>query len=204
LYSIIRVREHSSQTGGATSDGSLIYHLRPINMQRRDYHGRFRSEGRVTTRWEYVICLSILGGIFTGMYLDKNNLNPWSGPLVYTAEASSEALQEQPKTVLIKVVYDEAGIERLIRETFPETPNTAVAIAKAESELNPNAFNPEAHRGCNGSIGIFQMACVHNKKDTQALYDVETNIKMARELYLREGWKPWGAYTDGRWKQYLE
>jgi hypothetical protein len=104
---------------------------------------------------------------------------------------------------------DPKDIESLIRRTFVEEPNTAVAIAKAESELNTNAFNGEAHIGCNGSIGVFQIACVHNRKDPQALRDVEFNIKKARAIYLEtkartgNGWTQWGAYTDGRWKQYL-
>ena len=125
-----------------------------------------------------------------------------SAPILFIKEA--EAATSTPEIrVRIEVVYDEAGIERLIRETFPETPNTAVAIAKAESGLNPKAYNPESHEWCNGSIGIFQMACVHARKG-EKLTDVETNIKRARELYLAEGWDPWGAYTDGRWKQFLD
>lgn len=92
---------------------------------------------------------------------------------------------------------------RLIKQTFPEEPQKAVAIAFAESHLNPRALNAsDSHKGCNGSYGIFQIGCLH-EKDPTILYDVEYNIKRARELYDEQGWAPWGAYTDGSYKNYL-
>ena len=71
-----------------------------------------------------------------------------------------------------------------------------------ESELNPQAYNPEGHRGCNGSFGIMQIACVH-VKDTSRLFDPEYNLQVARRIYDAEGWRPWGAYTDGSYLRYL-
>lgn len=116
------------------------------------------------------------------------------------------------REVKIEVVYnwDKERIIKEIRDTFPEAPDLAVAIAKAESELNAKAYNPEAHRGCNGSVGIMQIACVHHRSGPRELHDVELNLKKARAIYdasLAEngnGWLPWGAYTDERYKAYLE
>ena len=71
-----------------------------------------------------------------------------------------------------------------------------------ESQLNPRAYNPEAHRGCNGSYGIMQIACVH-VSDTERLYDPEYNLQVARRIYDAEGWRPWGAYTDGSYLRYI-
>jgi len=116
------------------------------------------------------------------------------------------------KVVLIeeKINWTTERIELEIRKTFPEDADVAVAIAKAESELNPNALNPEAHRDCNGSIGLMQIACVHHIKP-EKLYDVRENLQTARRIYdtldkdgNKVGWLPWGAYTDGRYKEYLE
>ncbi len=73
----------------------------------------------------------------------------------------------------------------------------------AESRLNPYALNSkDSHRGCNGSYGIFQIGCLH-EEDPRVLYDVEYNIKRAREIYDEHGWKPWGAYTDGNYLAHL-
>lgn len=95
-----------------------------------------------------------------------------------------------------------------IRKTFPEAPITAIAVASAESELNPRAYNPEWHyrngkKVCQGSYGIMQIACVHHMSNPSALYDVEFNLEVARRVYNEREWQPWGAYTDGRYRAYL-
>jgi len=108
------------------------------------------------------------------------------------------AVREQQKPPIPK-----SYIEHLIVKTFPEDPRTALAIAWAESELNAKIPNwNDSHRGCKGSFGVFQIACLHTDDYTK-LYNVEYNIKMARKIYDAEGWQPWGAYTDGRYKQYM-
>lgn len=79
----------------------------------------------------------------------------------------------------------------------------ARAVLLAESEGNSNAFNPEWHATCQGSIGLFQIACLH-ESDPQVLFDPEYNVRRAYEIWSRQGWQPWGAYTDNRYFQYLE
>ena len=124
-------------------------------------------------------------------------------PIIYEATAQeAPVVVEIPALIRVEIDWTEQRIEKEIRATFPEDPDTAVAIAKAESELNANAYNPEAHNGCNGSVGIMQIACVHNQSDKEALKDIQFNLKVARRIYDAGGWKPWGAYTDGRYKQY--
>lgn len=54
-----------------------------------------------------------------------------------------------------------------------------------------------------------QIACVHHKENPQDLFNVELNLQMARKIYddskkrKGDGWMPWGAYTDGGYKNYL-
>lgn len=97
----------------------------------------------------------------------------------------------------------------MIRETFPETPNTAVAVAKGESMLNTDAYNPEKHYDrngnylCSGSYGLMQIACVHMIENPEALFDLETNLETARKIYEASDWQPWGAYTSGRYEKHL-
>lgn len=79
----------------------------------------------------------------------------------------------------------------------------AVAVAMAESELNPHATNAGDNHGvCKGSYGIFQIGCIHGHSPEE-LYNVEFNIKKARQLYDERGWQPWGAYTNGSYKKKL-
>lgn len=100
-------------------------------------------------------------------------------------------------------------MKRLIRQTWPEDPQTAVAVAWAESGFNPRATNAkDKHRSCYGSFGIFQVGCVHGH-DLNTLYDVEENIRIARALYddakarTGNGWQPWGAHSNGSYLAYM-
>lgn len=149
-------------------------------------------------------------------YSERVELNK----VIYVAEAAEIAeeviieespKEESPKEVKIKVRYSESSIEQRIRDTFPETPNTAVAVAKGESgpSLNLTAYNPEAHRDrngnviCYGSYGVMQIGCVHMMENPDALFDLETNLRVARQIYDESGWVKWGAYTSGGWEKHL-
>lgn len=89
----------------------------------------------------------------------------------------------EPKTALVESVED------LIRQEFPENAEKMIEIAKCESQLNPEAYNPEWHNGCQGSSGIFQVACVHGFEGD--LFDPEYNIKVAKEIYQSQGYNAW-------------
>ena len=100
----------------------------------------------------------------------------------------------------------EKSIEELIVETFPEKPELFLAIAKAESNLNPRAYNPEAHRGCNGSYSLLQVACVHYEKRGiygEDRFDVKINLQVAREVYDESGVRAWGAFTNQSYLKHL-
>ena len=169
-------------------------------MKRRDRQGRYRSN----ERWTQIVGHSILVGIVLGIVI-----HVLSQPVVYVNEVEARESEEVVVKLEVKIDWTPDRVEEEIRKVFPEMPNTAVAVAIAESELNPDAFNPEAHRGCVGSIGIMQVACVHHKSNPAALHDIQTNLKKARAIYddslarTGNGWLPWGAYTDGRYKLYL-
>ena len=105
------------------------------------------------------------------------------------------------------------AIKKLIRQYFPENYEVALAVAMAESGLNPAVTNwSDRHRGCTGSMGVFQIACLH-EVDPSKLYDPEYNIKRAREIYdtvicingvcEKQGWRPWGAFTNRSYLAYI-
>lgn len=177
-------------------------------MKQRDTLGRYTKVYRKASRWEVLTLYSVLGGILFAICFDVI-----TRPHVFEV-ARAQTVAEVvvvPEVVMIEVEYETDGIERKIRETFIETPNTAVAVAKAESGhlLKADAYNPEWHydskgnKVCQGSYGVMQIACVHNLADPDALFDVEFNLKKAREIYLERGWNPWGGYSNGSWKKYL-
>lgn len=100
-----------------------------------------------------------------------------------------------------------AILEEKIRAAFPEDPDTAVAIAKAESRLNPEVIGDKHlawEDGRNGmSCGIFQIRVFPNRPGCEKLLDEDFNIEYARELYERSGWLPWSTFKSGRYKNFL-
>ena len=66
---------------------------------------------------------------------------------------------------------------------------TAMAVAYAESGMNPDAKSPT------NDHGVMQL---NGKK----IYDVQQNIDEAYEMYKRRGWQPWAAYNSGAYKKY--
>jgi hypothetical protein len=98
--------------------------------------------------------------------------------------------------------WTEERIIEAIRATFPESPDTAVAIAKCESGLNPTIQSyHQLSYGRERSFGLMQ---VHEPdwgvKANQLGYfdwktDVDDNLKMARYIFEAAGnsWKPWSC-----------
>lgn len=98
------------------------------------------------------------------------------------------------------------SIEDKIRAKFGKDGDIAVAVAKAESGLNPNA-NGDKHltywkngKMYGDSIGIFQIRTFENRPDREALKDIDTNIEFAYKLYQAQGFYPWTVFQT---KQYL-
>ena len=147
---------------------------------------------------QQLLAVSVFIGIFGGLLIDTAQRT--IGAPIHYAQA-----EEPAREILIeaRTTWTSDRIEKEIRDTFPEDPDVAVAIAWAESELKKDAYNPERHKGCSGSIGIMQIACVHHRNNPEELKDIKFNLKKAREVYEERGWKAWGSYTDKRYLEYL-
>lgn len=88
-----------------------------------------------------------------------------------------------------QVNYAPESIEAMIAQAFPENPQLWIAIARCESGLRSNAYNPS------GASGIFQMMMpMHAKLVNGDPFDPATNIRAARSL-SRNGTStgPWDA-----------
>ena len=75
--------------------------------------------------------------------------------------------------------------------------NIAKAVMREESHYDPGVYNPEWHDGCQGSYGLFQIACVHGYSEEE-MYHWERNIEIAYKIWQQEGWLPWGVCHDGK------
>ena len=86
-------------------------------------------------------------------------------------------------------------ITTLIREAFPDNADTMVAIAQAESSLNPKA----EHRNKNGSVDacLFQINSIHGY-DKEWLKEPKNCIEAAKKIYAKQGLKAWAA-SEWKW-----
>ena len=77
----------------------------------------------------------------------------------------------------------------------------AYSVLIAESGGNPKAENPEWHYDiygnpiCQGSFGLFQLACIHGLKED--LLNPVKNIEIAYALWKERSWFPWGVCLSG-------
>lgn len=97
-------------------------------------------------------------------------------------------------------------MKALIRETFPDDPATAVAIAYCESGLKATAYNPTNTNGTTDG-GLWQINSVHDQRLRQLgldKYNPEDATVFARMLYdERGGWGDWMCYTTRMHLAYL-
>ena len=74
---------------------------------------------------------------------------------------------------------------------------TAYAIAMAESGLNCESISQTK------DYGLFQINEVHLPKFKEDKFNCWENARVAYEIYKRQGWYPWVAYTNGSYKKHL-
>lgn len=92
------------------------------------------------------------------------------------------------------------SIEQEIANAFGEEFRLAMAVAMAESGLNPKAVN--YNRDGSRDIGIFQINERHGWSE-EDLFDWEKNIAIAKHLRDVSGWSTWTAYSNGTYRKYL-
>jgi hypothetical protein len=123
------------------------------------------------------------------------------------AQSYSESIGD---SCSLSVVYCDGELsetEKIIKQYFPENYQIAIAIAKAESGLNPSAVGAINSNGTQ-DFGLFQINSIHNPSIEQKTTVIE-NVKMARVIYdsrLRyssDGFEAWSTYNSGRYLHFI-
>ena len=106
---------------------------------------------------------------------------------------------------------------RCVADSAAEFASQAIAIARAESGMNPNTIGCDKNSSCNYAsegrtrlsicssqypnatigVGIFQMTGCHANSDVEYWKDVSNNIAGAIGYVKGRGWCPWSVYTTG-------
>lgn len=122
-------------------------------------------------------------------------------------------------------------IKSAIKRVFPESPGVALAVARAESGLDPKApsVTDRLADGRAYSIGLFQINLTVSriggvdcqkaflgkngkarvvdeglfKKCVELAENPQSNLLAAREKWEVMEWKAWGAFNNGAYLQYL-
>jgi soluble lytic murein transglycosylase-like protein len=105
------------------------------------------------------------------------------------AQSPTEVVVESPKLTVEEIIIEQFKAEG-IDTSF------VLDIVREESEFNERAYNPEWHKGCQGSYGLFQIACVNYSGNPTDLYDPELNAQIAIQVYKTQGWRAWGVCRE--------
>jgi len=87
---------------------------------------------------------------------------------------------------------------------------TAVAVALAESNGNPNAYDPETAAGAPeglGSYGLWQIYLkAHPEFANYNLFDPAQNADAALQVWAAAGgsWNPWSTYKSGAYQAFID
>ncbi|MDW7730778.1 MAG: transglycosylase SLT domain-containing protein [Bacillota bacterium] len=102
----------------------------------------------------------------------------------------------------IAVEAEQSPYETVICEVFKNECDIAVAVAKAESNLNPEVIG-DRHLA-KPSIGLFQINQIWHDYSTEDLMNPEFNIKIAKQIRDSGGWERWTTYRTGAYLNFLE
>ncbi len=93
-------------------------------------------------------------------------------------------------------------VEELIERYFGTDTKVALAIAMAESGLNPTALGDTNTKY--PSAGLFQIRLLPERGITkEQMFNSEENVRYAKLLHDKYGWSCWTVYKNGSYKKYL-
>ena len=80
----------------------------------------------------------------------------------------------------------------------------ALAVMRAESGCNPDAYNPSNHDGSDDA-GLMQINSIHVTSgliEGQTRFDPAANIRADYAIYQGSGWGAWDAINNGAYLQF--
>ena len=125
----------------------------------------------------------------------------------YAGEKYEAKAQELPVTQVLESLEKKTP-EELVEKYFGDKADEALTCFKSESGLRPSAIN-YSNRNGSWDVGYAQINTVHcgkvgatDKEDCKSkLLDVETNIRVAKQIYDGRGFNAWyGSTCRKYWK----
>ena len=108
-------------------------------------------------------------------------------------------------------IHSGASLEAKIRETFPEDPETAVAVSKAESRMKAEAVGyncvyegrsqsckkGDESKAWSVDCGLMQINSV-GKSCPEELMNPDNNLRVAKNIKEKGGWERWWTFKTGK------
>ena len=121
-------------------------------------------------------------------------------------EVSPAPLSPLEEVLAVELIEDttqeDESIEGKIRAVFGNEAETALAVAMAESRMNPDAVG-DKHLS-KPSYGLFQISRIYHKYPIETLLDPDENIRIAKEISSKgRGFENWTTYRTGQYLEHL-
>lgn len=79
--------------------------------------------------------------------------------------------------------------ELICQEAYTWPCDEAMRVMWCESSSNPRAYST-------GNRGLFQINEIHSRRvggNLELLWDPEVNVRVAHDIWVDQGWRPWGC-----------
>ena len=94
-----------------------------------------------------------------------------------------------------------------IEKVFGEEAPIAIAVAQAESSMQPDRIGDNHLKFEDGkygmSCGLFQIRILPGRPTCEEMLDPQKNIEFAYELHKKSGWNPWSVYKNGQYLKFI-
>ena len=102
-----------------------------------------------------------------------------------TAEAAPQL------TSKTKLNASQIAIKNKVCKAFGKNCARTIKIAFCESQFTSNAVGDK--KTTYPSYGVLQIRSLPGRPSKSKLFNVDFNIKYAKQMFDKQGWKPWGC-----------
>jgi soluble lytic murein transglycosylase-like protein len=159
------------------------------------------------SNFRVLIFLVVMSGVWYMCY-KANHMSNFQTDLKEKMEVQAEEPAPSPLTkdgfeqVAPRDELPRESTNQLISRYFGKDADVAIAIAKAESGLNPNAIGDTDTKY--HSVGLFQIRLLPERGiSKEEMLNPEHNVQYAKMLFDKHGWSPWSVFKNGSYKKYL-
>ena len=127
--------------------------------------------------------------------------------IVPSQQIDSSVVRQVEKKSTVRDIDNVMSTEQYVKKYFKDIP-IMVHIARCESTFRQLTSQGDIHRGRvnNSDVGVMQINEFYHgdtaEQENLDIYTIEGNVAYARDLYERQGTKPWNS-SKPCWGKYL-